>query len=96
VNGQGPWRDSNCKVPSDFNAQFLVTWRNVEATLREGGMQLTDLVKVTTLMASREYREVYARIREQVPGTHRCALTIVIRDIYAPEWLLEIEAIAAR
>ncbi|MEQ1783576.1 MAG: RidA family protein [Hyphomonadaceae bacterium] len=96
VSGQVAWGDSTGKVPSDFDAQCLAVWGNIETVLREGGMQLNDLVKVTTFLASREHRAAYGRIREQVLGAHAPALTIVICEIYAPEWLLEIEAIAAR
>ncbi len=96
VSGQVPWGDAAGKVPSDFDSQCRLVWQNIEAVLREGGMQLTDLVKVNTFLASREHRAANGRIREHVLGKHATAVTIVICDIYSPEWLLEIEAIAVR
>jgi hypothetical protein len=34
-------------------------------------------------------------VRQEVLGTHRPALTVIITGIYDERWLLEIEAIAA-
>jgi enamine deaminase RidA (YjgF/YER057c/UK114 family) len=63
--------------------------------LAEAGMGVTNLVKVTVFLSGREYRDANSRIRAEVLGGHRVALTVIICDIYAEEWLLEIEAVAA-
>jgi hypothetical protein len=49
---------------------------------------------VTTYLADRRYREANSRIRHELLGDHRPALTIIICDIYSEDWLLEIEAVA--
>lgn len=95
VSGQVPVDDEGC-VPTDFDAQCRLAWRNVERQLAAGGMSLNDLVKVTTFLSDREYRFANARVRHEVLGGHAPALTVIIAGIYEPEWLLEIEAIAAR
>ena len=91
VSGQVPW----APVPPDFDSQCRAVWRNVLAVLAEADMGPQNLAKVTTYLADRQHREANARIRHEVLGDHRPALTIIICDIYAEEWLLEIEAIAA-
>jgi enamine deaminase RidA (YjgF/YER057c/UK114 family) len=93
VSGQVPWAERGV-VPPDFAAQCRLTWRNVLAVLAEAGMGVPNLVKVTTYLADRAYREENSRIRHEVLGEHRPAITIIIAEIYAPEWLLEIEAVA--
>ena len=93
VSGQVPW-DRHADLPADFASQCRLTWRNVLSVLDEAGMGVTNLVKVTTYLSDRRYREENSRIRQEVLGDHTPALTIIITDIYAPEWLLEIEAIA--
>jgi 2-iminobutanoate/2-iminopropanoate deaminase len=90
VSGQVPWGEP----PADFDSQCRVVWENVRAVLAEGGMDFSNLAKVTTYLSSREHREANSRIRAEVLGDHCPALTIIICDIYAEEWLLEIEAIA--
>lgn len=94
VSGQVPWADDAGKVPEDFAAQCRLTWRNVLAVLAEAGMGVTNLAKVTIYLADRQFRAENGRIRQEVLGDHTPALTIVIVDIYAEEWLLEIEAVA--
>ncbi|NUT32427.1 MAG: RidA family protein [Hamadaea sp.] len=93
VSGQVPWAE-NGVIPPDFAAQCRLTWRNVLAVLAEAGMGVRHLAKVTIYLSDRAYRAENGRIREEVLGDHRPALTIIITDIYAPEWLLEIEAVA--
>ncbi len=94
VSGQVPWADGDGKIPEDFDSQARIVWRNVLAVLAEAGMGATDLAKVTIYLSDRKHREANGRIRQEFLGEHAPALTIIIADIYAPEWLLEIEAIA--
>ncbi|MFG6201367.1 RidA family protein [Nonomuraea sp. JJY05] len=93
VSGQVPWGAQGA-VPEDFDSQCRLTWANVIAVLAEAGMGLRNLAKVTTYLSDRMYREANSRIRREILGDHRPALTIIITDIYSEEWLLEIEAIA--
>ncbi|MEU5948549.1 RidA family protein [Micromonospora sp. NPDC047465] len=94
VSGQVPWGDGSGRVPKDFDAQCRLTWHNVLTVLAEAGMGIENLAKVTIYLSDRKYREANGRIRQEILGDHRAALTIIITDIYSPEWLLEIEAIA--
>jgi len=48
-----------------------LVWRNVIAVLDEAGMGITDLVKVTTFLGGRAYREANCVIRREVLGEHR-------------------------
>jgi enamine deaminase RidA (YjgF/YER057c/UK114 family) len=93
VSGQPPW-DKEAELPKDFDSQCRLAWRNVLAVLAEAGLGVTDLAKVTVYLSDRRYREANGRIRNEFLGGHRPALTIIIADIYAEEWLLEIEAVA--
>ncbi|GAB3835025.1 RidA family protein [Dactylosporangium cerinum] len=94
VSGQVPWADSDGKVPEDFTTQCRLVWEHIAAVLNEAGLTTRDLAKVTTYLADRRYRAENSRIRAEVLGDHTPAITIIIADIYAEEWLLEIEAIA--
>jgi enamine deaminase RidA (YjgF/YER057c/UK114 family) len=94
VSGQVPWRDETGKVPEDFDTQCRITWQNVLAVLAEAGMGVRNLAKVTIYLSDRQYRAAAGRVREEMLGGHRPAITIIITDIYDEAWLLEIEAIA--
>jgi enamine deaminase RidA (YjgF/YER057c/UK114 family) len=95
ISGQTPERPDG-SVPETFEAQARQVWTNIDRLLGEAGLTRRDLVKVTTYLSDRKYRDDNARVRREVLGDHKPALTIIIAGIYDPSWLLEIEAIAAR
>jgi 2-iminobutanoate/2-iminopropanoate deaminase len=94
ISGQVP-ETADGVVPADFRAQCELVWDNIEAQLREAGMTLAHLVKVTTFLSDRRYREENADIRHSRLSGHAPALTVIICGIYEERWLLEIEAVAA-
>jgi enamine deaminase RidA (YjgF/YER057c/UK114 family) len=95
ISGQIPTTPAGT-VPETFEAQCRQVWANIDEVLADAGMNRRDLVKITTFLSDRKYREENSRIRREFLADHLPALTIIIADIYDPEWLLEIEAIAAR
>lgn len=82
-------------VPTDFPAQARLVWRNVLAQLDAAGMSVTNLVKVTTFLSSREFALANRETRQEVLGAHSPAVTVIITGIFDEKWLLEIEAVAA-
>ncbi|GAB3940373.1 RidA family protein [Kribbella albertanoniae] len=94
VSGQVPWGDENGRVPESFEDQCRMVWRNVLAVLSEAGMGVQNIVKVNTYLADRQYRAANTDIRLEILDGHAPALTIIICDIYAEEWLLEIDVVA--
>ncbi len=94
VSGQIPvGRDGS--VPETFAGQARLAWANIEAQLATANMSLDNIVKHTTFLADRCYRNENSEIRRIVFGDDRApALTVVIATIYDEDWLLEIEAIA--
>ena len=93
VSGQIPVRPDGT-VPASFKEQAELTWANIEAQLNETGLSLSNIVKHTTYLSKREYREEYSKVRRQILGDLEPALTVIIADIFDEEWLLEVEAIA--
>jgi 2-iminobutanoate/2-iminopropanoate deaminase len=94
ISGQIP-ESAKGEVPEGFPAQAKLVWANVLAQLEAAGMSVTNLVKVTTFLSSREFALSNREARQQALGTHSPALTVVIAGIFDEKWLLEIEAIAA-
>ena len=58
-------------------------------------MGLENIVKHTTFLANRKYRNENRQVRREVLGELRPALTVIITGIFDEAWLLEIEAVAA-
>ncbi|MBC6461790.1 RidA family protein [Actinomadura sp. HBU206391] len=93
VSGQPPWvKDGD--VPADFDGQCRLAWENVKSVLASAGMTVGNLAKVTVYLSGRQHRAANSRIRHEVLGDHRPAITIIITGIYDEAWLLEIEAVA--
>lgn len=78
-----------------FGEQCRTVWRNIADTLEAAGMEVEDLVKVTTYLADRRDADENGAIRREVLGDHHPALTVVLAGIFDESWLLEIEAVAA-
>jgi 2-iminobutanoate/2-iminopropanoate deaminase len=94
ISGQIP-ESKDGIVPATFEQQAELVWHNVVAQLQAANMSVSNLVKVTTFLSSREYALPNREARQKALGTHTPALTVIITGIFDEQWLLEIEAIAA-
>ena len=94
ISGQIP-ENSAGELPTGFEDQARQAWANVLAQLAAADMTVANLVKVTTYLATRDHALPYRKVRAEVLGEHRPALTVVIAGIFDEKWLLEIEAYAA-
>ena len=94
ISGQIP-ELADGAVPADFDGQCRAVWRNILAVLASANMTVLNLVKVTTFLTHQDQADANGRIRREVLGTSRPALTVVVVQTLESQWLLEIEAIAA-
>lgn len=94
VSGQVPVSASG-EVPGDFRVQARLAWSNVLAQLEAAGMGVSNLVKVTTFLSSRDHAVANREVRQEFLGSHAPALTVIITGIFDEQWLIEIEAVAA-
>jgi len=95
VSGQTP-EDIDGSVPTDFEHQARMAWRNVERTLSAAGCTLDHVAKVNMYIRDRCYREQNRNVRNEVLGDRRPALTVLVTDHWDDAWLIEIEVVAAR
>ncbi|WP_245620724.1 RidA family protein [Cryptosporangium arvum] len=93
VSGQIPQTPDGV-VPTALDEQCRLVWAHVLALLDEAGMGVENLAKITTYLADRSHSAVNTAIRNEVLGTHRPALTVIVAEIWDPAWLVEIEATA--
>ena len=96
VAGQTGMRPDG-SVPGSIEEQSDQVWRNISAILAEGGMGIGDLVKVTSFVTKAENLKQYGAVRDKYLGDHRPTTTLlVISGLARPEYLVEVEAIAAK
>ncbi len=84
------------KLPKDVAGQAENVWRNIAAILAEAGMGIGDLVRVNTFLVDAAHVGESRAVRLRHLGEHRPASTLlVVAALAAPEYLIEIEALAA-
>ncbi len=80
-----------------IEGQVAQTWANIIALLNEGGMGIDDIVKITGYIVGKENFPAYAAGRKKALGDARPASTaIIVPALAMPQWLVEIEVIAAK
>jgi 2-iminobutanoate/2-iminopropanoate deaminase len=81
-------------VPDDAEAQCALAWRNLQAQLRAAGMEIENLVKITTIVRDPSDVAKVRSGRAAVLGTHKPASTLVVGGLASPAWKVEVEGIA--
>ena len=77
-------------------AQMEAAWRNVLAILESAGMGPGDLVKVNAYLTRAEDTGLYREVRDRMlAGAAPASTLLVISALAHPDWLVEIEAVAA-
>jgi len=80
----------------DHAGQHEQVWRNILALLAADGMQAEHLVKATAYVTSREQVALYRDTRDRLLGGVEIASTLVVVAALAhPDWVVEIDAVAA-
>jgi 2-iminobutanoate/2-iminopropanoate deaminase len=84
-------------VRDGFEAQAEQAWTNVMAVLAAAGMGRDNLVKITHLLVRPSDVAAYRPVIAKFLGDARPASTMMILQALArPEYLIEVEAIAAK
>ena len=96
VSGQVGMR-ADGSVPADFAEQAELTFQNLRACLAAHGLGLDAIVKLGVFVLLGQDFTVLRATRERHFGAHRPTSTsIYVPQLAAPQFLLEIEAIAAK
>lgn len=93
-------RDGNVVGKSDFAAQAAQVFCNLAIALRASGCTAANLVKLTVFLTDMDnlalYREARNRFFASVTPPAAPAVTLVeVSKLYGPDFMIEIEAIAA-
>jgi len=84
-------------IPPTIAEQAEVAWQNIVEILAAAGMKVTDLIKITQYLTSINNFQSYALVRAKFLAGHRPASTaLVIGSLVKPEYLVEVEAVAAK
>jgi 2-iminobutanoate/2-iminopropanoate deaminase len=85
------------RLPADITGQADLAWTHIVAMLTKAGMTVHDLVKVTHYLLRAEDIPAYVKVRSKYLGDARPAsMLLLVPGLVKPEYLLEVEAIAAK
>lgn len=89
-------RDGNLVGRGEIAAQAEQVFANLQAILAEAGCHMDDLVKLTTYAVDVNHRPVIAEVRARYCKEYLPPNTfVVVSSLADPDFLLEIDAIAA-
>jgi enamine deaminase RidA (YjgF/YER057c/UK114 family) len=84
-------------IVEGLEAQLQQIWRNIEAVLRAGQMEIGDLVKLTAFVTDPKAVAAFRTSRDAFLKDHRPASTfLVVAGLAIPSLVVEVEAEAVR
>lgn len=88
--------EADGSLAKEPQAQMEQTWRNLLAVLQAANMGPHDLVKVTAYLTRREDIALFREVRETLlDGAQPASTLVIVAGLADPDWLVEIEAVAA-
>jgi 2-iminobutanoate/2-iminopropanoate deaminase len=83
-------------VPSTVEEQLELVWANTAAILAEDGLKLSDVVGIRGYIVSRDSLAAYrAAFRKYLGDVNPTSTLVVVKELVAPQFLVEIEVVAA-
>ncbi len=84
-------------LSDDITGQAELAWGHIVEMLTQADMTVADLVKVTHYLLRADDIAAYVAVRSRFLGDARPAsMLLIVPELVRPEFLLEIEAYAAR
>jgi 2-iminobutanoate/2-iminopropanoate deaminase len=97
ISGQVAWDSSGTIVgKGDVRAQARQTFENLRGVLQAAGGDLSSLMKITTYITKIEDFPAVAEARSAVfSGELPASTLIVVKSLFHPDFLIEVEGVAA-
>jgi 2-iminobutanoate/2-iminopropanoate deaminase len=82
-------------APPTLEEQLECVWNNFRAILASAGMTVDNIVRLTSYLRDASYAEANAQARIAALGDRRIPTTAIVVQTLQPDWLVELEIIAA-
>lgn len=82
-------------APPSLEEQLSLIWSNISRILAEADMTTANIVRVTSYLREASYAEANQAARLRALGSRRVPTTAIVVETLQPEWLAEVEVIAA-
>lgn len=87
--------DQNGKAPADLESQLALLWSNIKRILAEAHMTTDNIVRLTSFLRDAAFVEANQEARLKALGSRRIPTIAIVVETLTPEWLVEIEFVAA-
>lgn len=87
--------DENAEAPAGIEAQLTLVWENLQRILAEAGMTVDNIVRLTSYLRDPSYADANQIARLRALSGRRIPTTAIVVQTLFPDWLVEIEVIAA-
>ena len=82
-------------APPTLEEQLECVWNNLRAILASASMTVDNIVRLTSYLRDARYADANARARIEALGDRRIPTTAIVVETLQPDWLIELEIIAA-
>ena len=82
-------------APPTLDEQLECVWNNLRAILASAGMTVDNIVRLTSYLRDASYAEANVQARIAALGDRRIPTTAIVVQTLEPDWLIELEIIAA-
>ena len=82
-------------APQDLDEQLRLIWSNILRILEEAGMTTDNIVRLTSYLRDPAYADANQAARLATLGDRRVPTTAIVAQTLSPDWLVEVEVIAA-
>jgi 2-iminobutanoate/2-iminopropanoate deaminase len=87
--------DADSTPGATLDEQLDLVWANIRRILADAGMTVDNIVRVTSYLRDVAYAEVNGKARVAALGGRIVPTTAIVVETLSPDWLVELEVIAA-
>jgi 2-iminobutanoate/2-iminopropanoate deaminase len=97
IAGQVPWNEDGQSVAAgDPEEQIRQVFRNLDAAVQAVGGTLKDLVKINVYLTDSRFFPAFRNVRREfLEPPFPTSTGVVVTALGYPEWIVEIDAVAA-
>ena len=87
--------DESGAAGKTLEEQLELVWANIRTILASAAMTVDNIVRLTSYLRDASHAEANAAARGRALGGRRIPTTAIVAQTLSPDWLVEIEVIAA-
>lgn len=80
---------------ANLGAQLRLVWSNIRSILASACMTMGNIVHPTSYLGHASHAEANAAARVAALGSRRVPTPAIVAQLLSPDWLVEIEVVAA-